>query len=89
LTTKPFCAILFNRKRKSKLTALGKRWGEIKMVEIMKEKFYTVEDLIKILPLTETSIRAYLKKGRIKGVKIGNKYYIPKENIQKFLNGEK
>lgn len=54
-----------------------------------KQKFYTVEDLIKILPLTETSIRAYIKVGRIKGVKIGNKYYIPKENIKTFLNGEK
>ena len=59
------------------------------MVRILRNEFYTVKDLIKILPLTEVSIRAYLKTGRIKGVKIGNKYYIPKENIKKFLNGEK
>lgn len=59
------------------------------MVTINKQEFYTVEDLVRILPLTETSIRDYIKTGRIKGVKIGNKYYIPKENIQKFLNGEK
>ena len=59
------------------------------MVEILKRKYYTVEDLVGILPLTETSIRAYLKVGRIKGVKIGNKYYIPKENVTKFLDGEK
>jgi len=59
------------------------------MVKILKKEFYTVDDLIKILPLTETSIRAYLKVGRIKGIKIGNKYYIPKPNIEKFLNGEK
>ena len=63
--------------------------GEVKMVTMLKGEFYTVKELIKILPLTETSIRAYLKTERIKGVKIGNKYYIPKENIQKFLNGEK
>lgn len=59
------------------------------MVTISEKEFYVVKDLIKILPLTETSIRAYLKTERIKGVKIGNKYYIPKENIKKFLNGEK
>lgn len=59
------------------------------MVTILKKEYYTVEDLIRILPLTETSIRSYCKTGRIKGVKIGNKWLIPKENIQKFLNGEK
>lgn len=59
------------------------------MVTILKIKYFTVSDLVDILPLTSVSIRSYLKEGRIKGVKIGNKYLVPKENIKRFLNGEK
>jgi len=59
------------------------------MVTILKVRYFTVVDLIKILPLSEVSIRSYLKSERIRGVKIGNKYYVPQENIKKFLNGEK
>jgi len=60
--------------------------GEI-VVTILSKKLYTVKELTQVLPLSYFSILEYLKKGRIKGIKIGRKYFVTEENLEKFIGG--
>ncbi|OGF97673.1 MAG: hypothetical protein A2Z06_01310 [Candidatus Glassbacteria bacterium RBG_16_58_8] len=49
-------------------------------------KVYEVEDLSKILGLTEVAIRRYIRAGRIPGQKIGKRWYVSDENLKAFIN---
>jgi len=51
------------------------------------QKYFIVEDLAKILDLTPLTVREYLKKGRIKAVKVGMRWYIAEKNLIAFLGG--
>ncbi|MBA7522140.1 hypothetical protein ES705_14257 [subsurface metagenome] len=51
------------------------------------QKYFVVEDLVKILNLTPLTVREYLKKGRIKAVKVGMRWYIAEKNLIAFLGG--
>jgi len=57
-------------------------------IKVEEKKLYSVEDLAKILPITSFTIRAYFRKGRIKGHKIGKNWYVTKENFDAFLEGK-
>ena len=52
------------------------------------KKLYSIRDLEKILPITPLTIREYIRKGKIKGHKIGKNWYVSKENLETFLSGE-
>jgi predicted site-specific integrase-resolvase len=58
-------------------------------IRIGKKRYYLVEDLVKILPINALTIRGYLRKGRIKGRKMGKLWYVSKENLEAFLEGDK
>jgi len=57
-------------------------------IKVEEKKLYSVEDLAKILPITSFTIRAYFRKGRIKGHKIGKNWYVTKKNLDAFLDGK-
>lgn len=59
------------------------------MIKIGKKSFYLVDDLVKILPITSLTIRKYLRKGKIKGRKIGRLWYVSEENLGAFLEGDR
>ena len=48
---------------------------------------YDVKELAKLLNLTPEAVRIYMRT-RLKGVKIGTKWYCSKKNLAKFLNDE-
>ncbi len=51
-------------------------------------KLYEVEDLVKMMKLSRVSVQAYLRTGRMKGVKIGKHWHITDENLKAFLSGD-
>ncbi len=51
-------------------------------------KLYEVEDLVKMLKLSRVSVQAYLRTGRMKGVKIGKRWHVTGENLRTFLSGD-
>ena len=51
-------------------------------------KLYSVHDLHESLGVNERTIRDWLKKGRLKGQKIGIEWHITEENLKRFLSGE-
>lgn len=54
----------------------------------MTVKTYTVNDIAQDLGVTERTIREYIKSGKIKAVKVGNKYIISEDNYRDFVNGK-
>ena len=59
------------------------------MIRIGKKRFYLVDDLVKILPITSLTISEYLRKGKIKGRKIGRLWYVSEGNLEAFLDGDR
>ena len=55
------------------------------MVNILKQKFYYVEDLVKILKVSDFTIREYLKAGKLKGRKIAKRWLVSEEEFKNFL----
>ncbi|MEF9426237.1 MAG: helix-turn-helix domain-containing protein [Candidatus Mariimomonas ferrooxydans] len=58
------------------------------MKQIGDIKLYSVIDLHNALGVNERTIRDWFNKGRLKGRKIGNEWFITEENLKKFLNGD-
>jgi excisionase family DNA binding protein len=50
-------------------------------------KFYTIPEAAETLQVTPQTIRAYIKRGRLKGQRIGRPIYITEKNIKDFLEG--
>ena len=54
----------------------------------MAVKTYTVEEVSKQLDISPRTVREYIRKGKLKAVKIGNKYIISEDNYRRFVNGD-
>lgn len=50
-------------------------------------KLYEVEDLVKMLKISRITVQAYLRAGRMKGVKIGKRWHVTDRNLKDFLSG--
>ena len=48
-------------------------------------KFYTIPETAEALKVTPQTIRAYIKKGRIKSQRIGRPILITENNLKEFL----
>ena len=48
-------------------------------------KFYTVQEAAKALRVTPQTIRAYIKRGRLKSQRIGRPILITEKNLRAFL----
>jgi excisionase family DNA binding protein len=55
---------------------------------IMAIKTYTVEEVATQLDISPRTVREYIRKGKLKAVKIGNKYIISEDNYRDFVNGK-
>ena len=49
-------------------------------------EFITTEEASKVLWVTAYTIREYIKKGKLKAVRIGKHYLIAKAEVEKLLN---
>jgi len=48
-------------------------------------KFYTVQEVAKALRVTPQTVRAYIKRGKLKGKRIGRPILITENNLKEFL----
>ena len=55
-------------------------------VRIRGQEFYIIQELMDILPVGRESITSYIRKGRLKGVKMGRLWYIPRIELDRFLD---
>jgi hypothetical protein len=56
-------------------------------VRMLSEKFYMVEDLVDILPLSKQTIQVYIRTGKLPGRRIGKFYYVSQASLKEFLKG--
>lgn len=54
----------------------------------MAVKTYTVDEVSELLGISARTIREYIRKGKLKAVKVGNKYIISEDNYRDFVNGK-
>ena len=59
------------------------------IIKWKEKELYSVKELEKILPITPLTIREYLRKGKIKGIKIGKNWYVSKQDLEAFLEGDR
>ena len=55
----------------------------------MAEQFYTTEEAAAHLKIKVTTMRAYLNRGKIRGVKQGGEWRIPDTFLQEYIDGLK
>jgi excisionase family DNA binding protein len=48
-------------------------------------KFFTIQETAKALRVTPQTVRAYIKKGKLKGQRIGRPILITENNLREFL----
>ena len=48
-------------------------------------KLYSVEELSEILDIQETTIRRYLRDGRLKGRKLARRWYVSEESLADYF----
>lgn len=53
--------------------------------EIEGIKFYTILETAQVLQVTPQTIRSYIKKGRLRGQRIGRPILITDKNLKEFL----
>jgi len=58
-------------------------------IKFKEKELYSVKELEKILPITPLTIREYIRKGKIKGQKIGKNWYVKKTDLESFLEGDR
>lgn len=58
-------------------------------IQFKDKELYSVKELEKILPITPLTVRAYIRKGKIKGSKIGKSWYVKKQDLEAFLEGDR
>ena len=59
------------------------------MIQVGDTKAYTVTEAAKLLDVTAQTIRSYIKDGKLKAQRAGNKYVITEKTLEDFLNGDK
>lgn len=51
-------------------------------------RLYTLTEVEPILGVSHRTLLDYVKKGKIKAVKIGGKWKVSEENLKAFINGD-
>lgn len=50
-------------------------------------RLYSLQEVAKILGVTERSLLTYIKTGRLRAQKIGGRWRVSYENLKAFING--
>lgn len=54
-------------------------------MEILGIKYYTIPETAQALRVTPQTIRAWIKQGKLKGLRIGRPILITESNLREFL----
>lgn len=54
----------------------------------MDYKAYTLKEVSEKLDIHITTLRSYVKSGKLKATKLGNKYIVSEDNYIDFVNGK-
>lgn len=49
-------------------------------------KMYSVDELASLLKITTVSVRNFIRQGRMKGRRVGRRYFVTEDELKQFLN---
>lgn len=52
------------------------------------EKIYELKDIEELLKVSNKTLLNYIKSGKLQATKIGGKWIVTEENLQKLIKGE-
>ena len=55
---------------------------------VVENRLLTSEEVMEILQISRSKFNSLLKNGELKGIKLGRRWKLTKENIEHFINGE-
>ena len=58
------------------------------MIEVGSQRAYDVQEVAQLLNLTAQTVRSYIKNGKFKAQKVGQRYFITEQCLQDFLKGD-
>ncbi len=53
---------------------------------MIKEKFYTVDEFVKMVPVKTPTVRAWIHQGKLPVVRFGRKVFIKQSVVEKILD---
>lgn len=56
-------------------------------IKVGDSELYTVEELSQMFNMTPVAIRRNLRKGILKGKKLGNRWYVSSNNLKAYFEG--
>lgn len=56
------------------------------MKKILDDEFYNLKEIAEILGISRKAVHDYVKKGKIRGKKIGREWYFTKKDIKAYLD---
>jgi len=84
--------VYFGSKKGDETMPKGKRSKDVESAQVIMSKIcrlLTTEEAAEILQLDPNTIRSYLKKGELVGIKLGLTWRIELEDLRKFLDNQK
>lgn len=54
----------------------------------MEEKIYTIAEVAEILRVKDYTVREWLREGKLKGFKAGNRWRVKESELKKMTNGQ-
>lgn len=62
--------------------------NEKQIIQEADPQIYYLKDLEKILRVSNRSLLRYIKADKLKATRIGKRYMVTRENLDKFINGD-
>ncbi|MBA7546313.1 hypothetical protein ES705_38701 [subsurface metagenome] len=59
-----------------------------RLITIGHEEYFSVKDIMKWIPWSATTIKKYIRSGKIRGRKISEKWFVSREDLYRYLGGK-
>ena len=59
------------------------------MIKLETTTAYTAQEAAEMLNRSLSTVRAYIRDGKLKAHKVGNTYYLTEKTLTEFITGEK
>ena len=50
------------------------------------EQYYSIADLVKLLKISDSTVRRYIRAGKLESKKIGKQHRITEKSVKKFID---
>lgn len=52
------------------------------------EQYYSIAELVKLLKISDSTVRRYIREGKLKSKKIGKQHRITEKSVKNFIDSQ-